>query len=167
MNSNTLFKISYGVYVITSKKENKINGMIATTITQITSEPARISVVINKQNLTHKFISDNKSFNVSILSEKAPFNLIGQFGFKSGRDSNKFEDINIKLSELGNPIILDNSVGFIEAQLENSLDVGTHTIFIGKIINAEILSEENQMTYDYYHKVLKGKSPKTAPTFVK
>ena len=166
MNPKTFLQISYGVYVITSKKSDKFNGMIATTVTQVTSEPAMITVVINKQNLTHEFIQDSKSFNVSILAEDTAFNFIGQFGFRSGRDFNKFKDVNYKIGISGNPVILDNTIGYIETEVVNSVDVGTHTIFIGKVIDAQILTEQNPLTYAYYHKIKGGKTPKAAPTYI-
>ena len=167
MNLRTLHKISYGLYIISSKNGNKINGQIANTVFQITSEPPTIAVSINKLNLTHELIQDSKVFSVSILSQNTPMKMIGNFGFKSGRDLDKFADIIFKLGETSSPIVMENTIGYLECELINSLDVGTHTVFIGKIINAEIINEEDElMTYDYYHKVVKGKAPKTAPTYI-
>ena len=167
MNLKTLHKISYGLYIISSKKDSKINGQIANTVFQITSEPPTIAVSINKQNLTHEFIQESKVFAVSILSKKASMKFIGNFGFKSGRDLDKFSDIIFKMGKTGSPIVMENTIGYLECELINSLDAGTHTIFVGKIINAEIINEEDEpMTYDYYHKVIKGKAPKSAPTYI-
>jgi len=167
MNQKTLHKISYGLYVISSKKDNKFNGQIANTVFQMTAEPPILGVCINKQNLTHEFIKTSKVFVVSILSQKATMKFIGLFGFRGGNDIDKFKDINYKVGKTGAPIVLTNTVGYLECELINSMDVGTHTLFIGKLIDAEITNDEEPMTYEFYHKVLKGKAPKTAPTYIK
>lgn len=166
MNPKTLHKISYGLYVISSKKGDRFNGQIANTVFQITSEPPTIAVSINKQNLTHEFIQDSKVFTVSILSKETPMKFIGHFGFKSGRDIDKYKDINYKIGVTGGPIVLENSVGYLEAKVINSMDVGTHTVFIGKVVDAEIIKDEEPMTYAYYHEVKRGTAPKTAPTYI-
>jgi len=165
MDSKTLHKISYGLYVICSKNDNKINGQIANAIFQVTSKPPTIAISINKQNLTHEFIEKSKLFTVSVLSEKTPMSFIGNFGFKSGRDIDKFENINYKLSKEKVPIVLDNALACIQSNVIDKLDVGTHTIFIGSVEDAEILTDDKPMTYEYYHEVKGGFSPKTAPTY--
>lgn len=167
MDLKALFKISYGVYIISSKKEGKINGQTANTLVQITSDPATVAISINKQNFTHEFIDESGVFSASILSTDAPLNLIGKFGFKSGRDTNKFEGVNYKIGKTGSPIVLDSAVAYLEAEVINKLDAGTHTIFLGKIIDAEILSDKEPMTYAYYHEIKRGTTPKTAPTYIK
>lgn len=166
MDPKTFFKISYGVYIITSNKNDKINGMIATTVCQVTSEPVMLTVTINKQNLTHSFIEAGKSFIVSILAKDTGFDFIGRFGFRSGRDFDKFRDVKYKTGITGNPVVLDNTIGYIEAEVVNSIDVGTHTIFIAKAIDAQILNQQEPLTYAYYHEIKGGKSPKTAPTYI-
>jgi len=165
MDPRTLHKISYGIYVVCSKNEEKINGQIANAIFQVTSDPPVLAISINKQNLTHDFIEKSKNFSISILSEKTPMKFIGTFGFKSGRDIDKFKDVEYKLGKTKSPLVLDNALACIEAKVIDKIDVGTHTIFIGKVEDAEILSEEKPMTYEYYHKVKGGVSPKTAPTY--
>jgi flavin reductase (DIM6/NTAB) family NADH-FMN oxidoreductase RutF/rubredoxin len=165
MDKKTLHKISYGLYVICSKKDNKINGQIANALFQVTSEPPTIAVSINKQNLTHEYISASNVFTVSILDKNTPLPFIGTFGFKSGRDINKFEHITYKMSKTKTPVVTDHSVAYFEANVFDKIDVGTHTIFIGKIDEAEILGNAPVLTYDYYHEVKGGYSPKTAPTY--
>jgi len=167
MDIKTLQKISYGMYVISSKKGEKFNGQIANTVFQVTSEPPEIAVSMCKQNLTHEFVNESRFFTVSILSKETPMQFIGRFGFKCGRDFNKFEDISYKVGITGAPIVLENSMGYLECQVIGSLDVGTHTIFIGKVIDAEIIKEEEPMTYVYYHENKGGISPKAAPTYIK
>ena len=167
MNSKTLYKISYGLYVVSSKKDGKFNGQIANTVFQITAEPPVIAVSINKKNLTHEFIQKSKVFTVSILSKETPMRFIGHFGFKSGRELDKFKDLNYKVGVSGAPFILENTIGYIEAELIGNNDVGTHTIFIGKVIDAQILKDDEPMTYAYYHEVKRGTSPSSAPTYIK
>lgn len=167
MNPKTLFKISYGMYIVCSKKDDKINGQIANTVFQITSEPPTAAVSINRQNLTHEFIQSSGVFTVSILSKETPVKLIGQFGFKSGRELDKFKNVNIKTGITGAPIVLENAIGYLECEVVESLDMGTHTIFVGKIVAAEITSDSEPMTYAYYHTVKGGSSPETAPTYIK
>lgn len=167
MNPKTLHKISYGLYVVSSKKGDKFNGQIANTVFQITSEPATIAVSINKQNLTHEFIEDSGVFTASILSTEAPMTLIGQFGFKSGRDIDKFAGVNYKVGVTGAPMVLDYSIGCLEAKVTQGLDCGTHTIFVGQVEDAEMLANGEPMTYAYYHQIKGGKAPKTAPTYIK
>ncbi|KYK33978.1 MAG: High molecular weight rubredoxin [Thermoplasmatales archaeon SG8-52-3] len=165
MNRKTLHKISYGLYIVSSISGNKKNGQIANAIFQVTSEPPTVAISINKQNLTHDYISKSRVFTISILPENTPMKFIGTFGFKSGRDIDKFDGIAYNLGKTKAPIINDYSLGFIECTLIDKIDVGTHTIFCGNIIDAEIKSDENPMTYEYYHKVKGGYSPKTAPTY--
>jgi flavin reductase (DIM6/NTAB) family NADH-FMN oxidoreductase RutF/rubredoxin len=165
MDKKTFHKISYGLYVVCSKNKEKSNGQIANALFQVTSEPPTIAVSINKQNLTHEYINTSKVFTVSILDKKTPLTFIGAFGFKSGRDIDKFKNMTLKLGKTQAPIVLDNAVAYLEAQVINKIDVGTHTIFIGKICDAAIVSQEPVLTYDYYHAVKGGYSPKTAPTY--
>lgn len=167
MNPKALHKISYGLYVISSKRGDKFNGQIANTVFQITSEPPTIAVSINKQNLTHEYIQESKVFTVSILSKETPMKFIGRFGFKSGKELDKFKNVNYKVGVTGAPLVLENIVGYLEAEVTKSLDAGTHTVFIGKIVDAEIIKDGEPMTYAYYHEIKKGTAPKTAPTYIK
>ncbi len=167
MNQKALHKISYGLYVVSSKRNDKFNGQIANTVFQITSEPPTIAVSINKQNLTHGYIQESKVFTTSILSKETPMKFIGHFGFKSGRELDKFKDMNYKVGVTGAPVVLENIVGYLEAEVVDSLDAGTHTVFIGKVVDAEIIKDGETMTYGYYHEIKKGTAPKTAPTYIK
>ncbi len=167
MNLKALHKISYGIYVVTSKDGGKINGQIVNTVFQITSQPPQIGISINKENLTHNYIEKSRVFCINILSINTPAKFIGLFGFKSGRDIDKFKEIKFKSGKTGAPIILDNTIGYIECEVVGSMDCGTHTMFIGKVVEAEIINEGIEpLTYDYYHKELKLKVPKTATTYL-
>jgi len=167
MQKEALHKIGYGVYIVSSRSGDKFNGQIANAIFQITAEPPTIAISINKQNLTHEFISNSKVFSVSILVKDTPLKFIGDFGFKSGRQGNKFEGVTFKTGKVGAPIVLDNTLAYLEAELIDQLEVGTHTVFVGKVVDAEILKPGEPMTYAYYHDVKKGTSPKSAPTYLK
>jgi len=166
MDLKALYQIGYGLYVICSKNDSKFNGQIANTVFQVCSEPPIIAVAINRNNLTHEFISKSKVFTVSIIVQDAPLNFIGNFGFKSGRDVDKFKGINYKLGEVGVPVVLDNTLAYLEAKIINHIDVGTHTIFVGELVGADVIKEGEPMTYAYYHKVKRGTTPKTAPSYV-
>ena len=166
MNLKALRNCSYGLYVISSRKGDRFNGQIANTVVQVTSEPPTISVCINKQNLTHEFITESKVFTASILSQDAPLSFIGHFGFKSGREVDKLKGVNCKIGETKAPIILDHSVAYLEARVINQLDVGTHTVFIGELVGADVLKEGEPMTYAYFHQVKRGTTPKTAPSYI-
>ncbi len=167
MDLNILRKISYGMYIITSTDGSRINGQFANTAFQTTSEPPTMAISINKQNYTHEIISKGGVFAVSVLEKETPIKLIGAFGFKSGRDVNKFENVKYELKDTKCPIILENSIGYMEAKVISSLDVGTHTIFVGEIIGAEMYKDIEPMTYAYYHEVKRGTTHKNAPTFIK
>jgi len=166
MDINTLYKISYGVYIVSSMKGEKRNGLISTTVFQTTAEPPTITASINKRSLTHEYILHSKVFGVSVLSRETPMKFIGTFGFKSGRDIDKFEGVECVTGATGAPIVLDNAVAYLDAKVVNSLDLGTHTLFVGELVGAETLNDNALMTYAYYHDVKHGRSPEAAPTFI-
>lgn len=167
MNFKALYKLSYGLYIVSSKKGNRLNGQVANSVFQVTSEPPTIAISINKGNLTHEFIKESKVLSVSMLSRDTPLFFIGRFGFKSGRDINKFEGINYEMDETQAPVLTDNTIAYLEARVTQELDVGTHTIFIGELVGADIVKEGEPMTYAYYHQVKRGTTPKRAPTYIK
>jgi flavin reductase (DIM6/NTAB) family NADH-FMN oxidoreductase RutF/rubredoxin len=167
MNRTALYKISYGLYVVTSGQDGKFNGQIANSMFQVTSDPATVAISINKQNYTHELIKLSRKFVVSILSEETSMPFIGNFGFKSGRDVNKLQNVKTKTGVTRVPIVLENAVSYIEVELQKELDCDTHTIFVGSIVDCDVVSDAEPMTYAYYQKVKGGKSPKTAPTYVK
>jgi flavin reductase (DIM6/NTAB) family NADH-FMN oxidoreductase RutF/rubredoxin len=166
MNTKALRSLSYGIYVVASRKQGKLNAQIANTVVQVTSEPPTISVCVNKQNLTHEFITESKVFTASILSQDTPLSFIGHFGFKSGREVDKLKDINYRLGETKAPIILDHTLAYLEARVTDQVDVGSHTIFIGEVVGADIISDGEPMSYAYYHQVKRGTTPKTAPSYI-
>ena len=167
MDFRALHRLSYGLYVVASKKGEQLNAQIANTVFQVAPEPPTVAVSINKHNLTHEFIQESRVFTASILCKATPLPFIGRFGFKSGRDIDKLSGINYKIGETQAPVVLDNAVAYLEVRVVKEISVGTHTIFIGEMVAAEVLTEEECMTYDYYHRVKRGTTPKAAPVYIK
>lgn len=165
MDLTTLYKVSYGLYIVSAADSDRLGGQIANTVFQISSEPPTVAVSINKQNFTHELIANSGKFAVTILAESTPMELIQKFGFKSARDIDKLADTSHRIGQTGAPIVLEHAVGFLEAEVVGSLDAGTHTVFLGRIVDCGNLTDEPPMTYAYYHQVKKGRAPKTAPTY--
>jgi len=165
VDKSALFKISYGMYVVSSADGEKINGQIANTVFQVTAEPPQAAVCINKENFTHEFIEKSGVFTVSVLGENTPAEFIGRFGFRSGRNSDKFDGIEYKKGITGAPVVTENALSFFECEVAGKMSAGSHTAFVGKIVEAGNLKEGKPMTYEYYRSVKKGKSPKSAPTY--
>lgn len=160
-----LYAISYGLYVVTSQLDGKLNGQIANTAIQVTAEPPRIAVCVNKENLTHEYISESGVFAASVLDESVTMEFIGLFGFKSGRDVDKLSQVAYKPGVTGCPVVTDYAISTIEAKVIGRLDVGTHTIFVGDVVGCEVLSDGRPLTYADYHDKKKGRAPKSAPTY--
>ena len=168
MDPNVLHNLSYGMYIVAANKGELLNGQIANTVFQITSEPQTIAISINKQNLTYEFLQSAAYFSVSILAEETPLPFIGKFGFKSGHKEDKFKDTKFKLLDSGCPVVLENAVSYLEAKIVNRFDCGTHTLFLGQITASEIINKAGKpMTYEYYHMVKHGTTPPKAPTFIR
>ncbi len=166
MDKRAFFKISYGMYVVASFDGEKMNGQIANTVFQVTSEPAQFVVCLNKKNLTHSFIEKNGVFSVSVLEKDTPMKFIGRFGFKSGQEFDKFEGVDYRKGKTGAPIVLENCLACLECEVREKTDLGTHTAFVGEVVGAEVLKEGSPMTYAFYHEMKNGKSPARAPTYV-
>lgn len=165
-DKKAVWDISYGVYIITSIDGEKKNGQIATTVMQVTCAPPQIVVCLSKETLTHEYVTKSKKFGVSILEQDIPMLAIGQWGFKTGRDIDKFQNVKFKIGEVtGVPFVLDYTLSAMETNVVKTLDVGTHTLFVGEIVGSEVFKDGIKLTYEYYQKEKKGKSPKTAPTY--
>ena len=157
--------LSYGLYIVTSRDEDRLNGQIVNTVIQVTSNPARVAVIINKKNLTHEYISKSGVFAVSVLEESAPMAFFGPFGFRSGRDIDKLSRVQFKKGGTGCPLVTEHTLSVLEVTIIDQIDLGTHTIFIGDAVSSEFLKEGRPLTYRYYHEHLKGKPSKNAPTY--
>ncbi len=165
LNREVFNHLSYGLYIVTSITDGRSNGQIVNTVLQVTSDPPRVAVIINKNNLTHEFISKSKVFGASVLDTSTPMTFIGLFGFKSGRDVDKLSQTKFIEGTTGIPLVTEHCLGVLEARVFDQVDVGTHTVFVGDVLSGEILRIGEPLTYLYYHKHLKGKSPKNAPTY--
>lgn len=164
MNKNAFRQLSYGVYVISTWDNGRATGCTANSAMQITSEPATIAVSINHDNYTNKCIQETGRFAISILGENSDPGIIGTFGFKSGRDHNKFDEVK-SLIKGYMPVVAD-ACAYITCEVVDKMETSTHTVFLGKVLDADVLKQDDAMTYAYYHNVIKGKSPKNAPTYI-
>jgi len=166
MNTSALHKISYGLYIIGGSDGQRQNAQVANSVVQVCSEPPVVSVCLNKQNYTHELVKSGKAFSVAVLAQDTPLRFIGNFGFKSGRDTDKLAGVKQLKGVTGAPVVTENAVAYLEAEVISETDVHTHTIFVGKLVAAEVLSEGEPMTYAYYHQVKRGTTPKSAPSYV-
>lgn len=162
MDKDILKKISYGMYVIGANDDKKV-GCIVNTLVQITSNPIVIAVSINHDNYTNEVIKKTNKFSVSILDEKIDPEIVGKFGYKSSKEIDKYEDTNYELVE--NIPILTNTCGNMLCEVINTIETTTHTIFLAEVKTMFNNTDKVPMTYKYYQEVLKGKSPKNAPTY--
>lgn len=163
MDTKVLFKIGYGLYVLTANENGKDNGCIINTVMQVTSDPCQIAIAVNKMNYTNEMIQRTKKFNVSILSKNAKFDTFKHFGFQSGKTVNKFADFSdAKRSPNGVLYITHDTNAYMSAYVKQEIDLSTHTLFIAQLVAAETLSEVPTVTYDFYQKNIKPK-PETAP----
>ena len=162
MNPSTMFKLSYGLYVLSAHENEKDNACIINTAAQVTSSPNRISVAVNKQNYTHGMIQRTGVFNVCLLTTQTPFDVFVQFGFQSGSKVDKFTDATATTRAQNGVLYTTNHTNaFISGKVSQEIDLGTHTLFIADVTDAEILSEIDSLTYAYYHKHTKP-APKKA-----
>ena len=166
MDPKAMFKLSYGLFVLTAREGEKDNGCITNTAIQVTSEPNRISIAVNKANYTHDMVMHTRKFNVSILSQEASFDTFKHFGFQSGRNVDKFADFTAcKRAENGIYIITAGTNAYISAEVEQTIDLGTHTLFIAKVTDLDVLSSDSSATYEYYQNNIKPKpQAPAAPT---
>jgi flavin reductase (DIM6/NTAB) family NADH-FMN oxidoreductase RutF/rubredoxin len=165
IDPETLWKISYGVYVVCSCFEGRMNGQIANTVIQVSAEPKKIAVSISKNTYTNELMSASGYFSVSVLAEETPMTFIGLFGFKCGRDVDKLSQVKYETGAGGCPLVTENALAVMEAKVTDRLDVGTHTIYVGEVVYARVLREGRPLTYAYYQEVKKGKASANAPTY--
>ncbi|MBR6402468.1 MAG: flavin reductase [Eubacterium sp.] len=158
MDKKAMYKLSYGLFVLTTKLGDKINGCITNTAIQVTTEPNQIAFAVNKLNLTHDMLLESKVFNISIISEEAEFSIFKRFGFQSGRDVDKFADYSAyRLNDSGIPIVTEGTNAYISGNVTNTVDLGTHTLFICAVTDMDILSDASSATYEYYQNNIKPK----------
>ena len=157
--------LSCGVYVVSARDGETMAGCIVNTFLQVTSKPARVSVTINKDNFTTGVVLESGRFEVSVLAESAPMELIGLFGFQTSSEVDKFADAAHELDPAGVPYVTEHAVAHFGARVIDHIDVGTHYVIIGEVEYADVISGEQPMTYAYYHQVKGGKTPPKASSF--
>lgn len=165
MNQASLHKLSCGLYLVSSQFEGQSSGCIANTLQQVTSSPVQLSITLNKNNYTEQLIEKSGTFNAVVLSQNVDMDVIRHFGFQSGKDVVKYETVDHKVDSLDIPYIQKHAVSYFTCKVVSTLDVGTHVIFVGEVVEMEILNEEEVMTYAYYHKVKNGATPKNASSY--
>jgi flavin reductase (DIM6/NTAB) family NADH-FMN oxidoreductase RutF len=167
MNIEAYFKVTYGLYVVSSANGGKLNGYVSNTVFQVTAEPPQIAIACSKNNLTTSLIEQSKTFAISVLEKETSADIIGTFGYKSGKDVDKFSNVKFKTGKTGAPILLDNAIAYFECEVVQVMDVGSHLLFIGKVVdNALLNANAEPLTYAFYREVRKGKAPKNAPTYI-
>lgn len=167
INFEALFKVSYGLYIVSSGTKEYGNGFVSNTVFQVSSSPPLFAACCSKENHSAEIIKSSGSFSVSILQSDAAATTIGTFGFRSGKDLNKMEGMNLKYGKTGVPIVLNDSIAFLEFKVVDTYDVGSHLMFIGELIQAEVLDPNKEaLTYLHYREVKKGLAPKNAPTYI-
>ena len=166
MDKTAFHSLSYGVYIVSARIGERLNGQICNTVFQVTADPPQLAISVNRENYTHICLRESGSFSVAVLSEEAPMVYIGRFGFRCGRDFDKYSEIEYRIGETGSPIPTDHTVAYMECRIGREIDCGTHSLFLGEVVDAARLSDTAPMTYDYYHRVVKGRSPSKAPTYI-
>lgn len=165
MNRKAMYKLSYGLFVLTAREADKDNGCIINTAIQAASEPEQLSICVNKANYTHDMIERTGEFTVSVLDQSAAFDLFKHFGFQSGRDTDKFDGYDkCRRGNNGIYYITEGTNAYISVRVSKTTDLGSHTMFIGEITDMEVLSENPSVTYDYYHNNIKPKPQTGAKT---
>jgi flavin reductase (DIM6/NTAB) family NADH-FMN oxidoreductase RutF/rubredoxin len=168
MNTEAFYKITYGLYVVSSGASGKMSGYIANTVFQVSSQPPLVAIACNKENYTSELITNSKTFSISVLKQDASAQIIGLFGYKSGNSVDKFASTEYITATTGAPIVTADTIAWFDCELVNQLDVGTHILYIGKIVDNKLLNVDDvPLTYDFYRNVKKGKAPKNAPTYIK
>lgn len=163
MNTNALFKIGYGLYILSCHENGKDNACIVNTVMQVTSNPCKIAICVNRNNYTCTMLKNTRKFNVSILDEEAEFEIFKHFGYQSGKDVDKFLNfIHTKRTPNGVLYITKNTNAYLSAWVQDEIDLDTHVMFIAQLVDAEILSEKPTVTYDFYQKNIKPKPEATA-----
>lgn len=165
MNKKALYQISSGLYLVSSKDNDHRAGCIINTLMQVTSSPVQVTITVNKENDTTNTILKSRAFSVTMLTKNVDMNIIASFGFQSSKDVDKFGTREVFTDELGNPYIKEGMNASLACKVVKEVDLGSHILFVGEVVEGEVLSNEESMTYAYYQKEKKGTSPKNAPTY--
>lgn len=159
MDNKAMHRLSYGLFVLTAKEGEKDNGCIVNTVIQVTTEPNCIAVAVNKKNYTHDMIEQTGMFNVSVLTEKSSFETYKHWGFQSGADVDKTKEITFSRAKNDIIYLTEETNAYLSARVRSMIDLGTHTLFLAEVTDAEVLSDDPSVTYAYYQSNIK-KAPK-------
>lgn len=165
MDKKALYQISSGLYLVSSKDNDHRAGCIINTLMQVTSSPVQVTITVNKENDTTNTILKSRAFSVTMLTKNVDMNIIASFGFQSSKDVDKFGTREVFTDELGNPYIKEGMNASLACKVVKEVELGSHILFVGEVVEGEVLSNEESMTYAYYQKEKKGTSPKNAPTY--
>ena len=165
MDEKALYKITYGLYVVSAQAEGQRSGCVVNTLQQVTAEPVRLAVTVNKDSLTCQLIQKAGRFAAVALDQRADMMAIGRFGFRTGRDMDKFEGIPFRVDAAGLHYPTATACAHYSCKVEQTVDLGTHLLFVGLAEESEILTEDEPLTYSYYRNVIKGLTPKGAPSY--
>jgi ferric-chelate reductase [NAD(P)H] len=166
IDASVFYDLSYGVYIVGGTLGGKNNAMIVNSAMQVTAHPEKIAICANKDSLTNEYILKSGFFTIQAIKEGADMVFIGNFGFRTGRNFDKFAKYKYKLTQNNLPVILENTLDFFEVKTEQTVDLGTHTMFIGTVLCVEALSGEGRpLTYNYYQTIMRGKTPRGATTY--
>lgn len=165
MDLNAFYQVTYGLYVVSAQAEGRRGGCVVNTLQQVTAEPVRLAVTVNKESFTCELIQKAGRFAAVALDQRADLMGIGRFGFRSGRDMDKFDGIPFAQDTSGMPYPLEAVCARYSCRVTHTLDLGTHLMFVGEAEEAELMSEQEPLTYSYYRNVIKGKTPKSAPSY--
>lgn len=165
MNPDILRTLSYGMFAIGVQGEQRPTACIVNTVIQVTAEPMVVAVSVNHDNYTNECIKRTGEFAVSVLSENTSGTVIGALGFSSGRNADKLANVNYKVLREGEPVLREDICCWFLCKVLDSIETLTHTIFLAEVTAGSDEYKGTPMTYDYYHKVIKGKAPKNAPTY--
>lgn len=167
IDSKAFHSLSYGLYVVTAvDSDGRLVGCVANSFQQVTSTPPMVSVSLNKENATTKAILATGEYGITVLSTDADMELIGCFGFQTSADTDKYQNVDYSKCSLGLPYLMEASVARFSVKVTQTVDLPTHIMFIGDVVEAEPISDATPLTYDYYHNVIKGKTPPKAVSYI-
>lgn len=166
MDASALHRFSSGLYVVSACAGDDVGACVVNTGLQLTSDPLQVAVTLNKENHTTDVLRAAGHFCLAVLSQTADMPFVGRFGFRSSADFDKFEGIGAARASTGDPYPTEHVCAFVACGVEQVLDVGTHLLFVGRVMDAGLLADEPPLTYAYYHQVLKGKTPPRASSYV-
>ncbi len=166
INNDALFKLSYGLFIL-SANDGKDNANIINTVTQVTDNPKRVAVTVNKLTYTCEMIEKTDKFTISVLTQNTPFSIFERFGFSSGKDNDKFKDFkDFKRTDNKTVYITKYTNAYISCSVIEKIDIGTHVMFIADVVEADVLSDEPSLTYEYYFEHIKPKNTDKPKGFV-